>query len=680
MPSLIDRLRGRTTQADADTVGLIRMGGSEWSARWSFTRTLDSVYANPTAKRCIERNAADFQRPGWQIREKGTDTNIAPGDLPEAYRVLNQPRPGKLSGTAMQYLISRDLDLSGGTFLLKVRGDGDVVDDVGPVTGLRHMASHRMTVVADADDDLIGFVYVNRAGQVVLLLPEEVVYIHYPHPDRITDRMAPAIVAGLAAETDSAAMRFNFELLTNDSALPGYLVIDGLNTTQFKGWKAEWDAADSPGKTRFLNGNGAKYVKIGQTNQELTYKDLRNASQEDICRALGPPRVLIDPTDATFANLDNANRGHLKSFVSPRWTLVSDEFTLQLGDDLGGFDIGFNLDQIEELQEGLDRLVARSVPLLDRDVMTPNEVRRDLNLEPVAWGDVSLTEYHHSLNMAVAATQAELNAASSPEAGLEEVTRGGVILDAKASITKGSVPPEPAPGFDRAVSRHEDRSEKAMARFFQRQGNAIAAKVRSRKSVTKAAEVADWFDGDRWDAELAELWTPLLGDATDSVGGVMLSVFDPAQEFDPNTDKMSRYLAARSVNIANLVNGTTADEIRDILAVTAQDGGAVDDMVDAIEGYFDPETGRVRSRAETVARTEIIGASNFAAVEAARQSGVVGGKRWMSASDAEEDCLELNGTLVEDLDGGFSHGDVTVEHPPLHPRCRCTLTFDILED
>ena len=64
----------------------------------------------------------------------------------------------------------------------------------------------------------------------------------------------------------------------------------------------------------------------------------------------------------------------------------------------------------------------------------------------------------------------------------------------------------------------------------------------------------------------------------------------------------------------------------------------------------------------------------------AEESGQVHGKTWLASSDACEECLALNGKSVP-LDEPFvdrpgRYGRVM--HPPLHPFCMCSLTYELL--
>ena len=85
-------------------------------------------------------------------------------------------------------------------------------------------------------------------------------------------------------------------------------------------------------------------------------------------------------------------------------------------------------------------------------------------------------------------------------------------------------------------------------------------------------------------------------------------------------------------------------------------------------------------RAETIARTEVIGSSNFASFNAYEQSGVVPGKQWVSTlDDRVRDSHEaLNGEIVP-IDEPFKIGSAAAFHPggfgvaAEDINCRCTI-------
>jgi phage portal protein BeeE len=376
---------------------------------YDFMRIYASVYGNPTGYRCMEAIKANFCRPTWMILpfdqpwpENGTE--LTAKQTHPLLDLLNQPNDS-MSGTLMLRTIAQDQEMSGKSFWFKVRGQttglGGTADlgahilaqrvgltgKLGPITELRRFPPQRMYVYGNADDELLGFVYTDRFGRMFPALPDDVLYLRYPDPERLFDGRAPAMAAGLPAETDTAGARFNREILDSDGALPGYVVLEGLTREQFAEWKQEWESG-KPGKVRFIRGTNAKYFKAAQTNQELTYSELRHDSQDDVLRAFGVPRaVAFDVSHETYANAEREQAIFMQHNILPKWILNCDEMTLQLRDDFDGVKVALNLTGIDELQDSRDAMVERGTKLMGMKAQTINEFRRTMGWPPVSWGD-----------------------------------------------------------------------------------------------------------------------------------------------------------------------------------------------------------------------------------------------------------------------------------------------------
>ncbi|MBO8173497.1 MAG: minor capsid protein [Bacillaceae bacterium] len=121
----------------------------------------------------------------------------------------------------------------------------------------------------------------------------------------------------------------------------------------------------------------------------------------------------------------------------------------------------------------------------------------------------------------------------------------------------------------------------------------------------------------------------------------------------------------------DLINGVSAEMKKDIRRVIRQgiiDGKSMSQVARELEELaFTKKVWRLN----TIARTEVMRASNFGRYGAYKKSGVVEYKQWLTAFDDRTcpECESMNGEVVP-LNKPFSSGDMT---PPLHPNCRCTI-------
>lgn len=651
--NLVARLRGLGggTGREGGVGGILRVGGTSYSmVAYDFERVISTVVSNPTGYRCLQALEHNLSRPAWAAWPTNAPSDEPPLEQHPLLAVLNRPA-AKVSGTMLQRMIAWDTELTGKFFAVKMRGR-DGFGDTGPISGLRRLAPQRVAVIGNEDDELLGFVYTDRAGNRMAALPEAIVYLRYPHPERWYDGMAPAVVAGLPSDIDTASQRFNYELLANDGALPGYITVEGLTRDQFAEWKTAWESGEYPGKTRFMGGN-AQYIKVGASNKDMMQDSLRDYSQTDIQKAFGvPPAVAFDLQRETYANADAEKNLFMQQTCLSKWTLWADELTIQVGDE-AGVRVGFDLDDIEELQEAQDAMSDRLIAQVAARVITRNEAREDLGRPPIEGGD-----------------EFEVPEPAVPPTGPAPTPISpakSLVLETKASRASRYI------DFQRRVGAWEGRVARKVEVFMGRQGRVIEARLRASggKSLAKAVDPARWWDQARWAAELASDADEFLSDVVDTFGmTVMMTLAGASTGFDVRAARVRSYIEGRAAEIGRLVNETTEAELRRVLADAEASGAGIDGMADAIAAYF---ADNVAMRAERVARTEVIGAANYATVEAGRQSGIATGKTWLATADdrVDEDCADLDGTTVG-LDEGFGE----VDHPPLHPNCRCTVLIE----
>lgn len=116
----------------------------------------------------------------------------------------------------------------------------------------------------------------------------------------------------------------------------------------------------------------------------------------------------------------------------------------------------------------------------------------------------------------------------------------------------------------------------------------------------------------------------------------------------------------------------TRDYLRGTVREAIVEGLSNDDIASRMRQSY----GFSKARATVIARTETLMASNAGALESYKASGVVGGKRWLTAEDDKvtPDCAANGDAGVIGLGAKFPSG---AEAPPDHPNCRCTIIPEV---
>ncbi len=126
----------------------------------------------------------------------------------------------------------------------------------------------------------------------------------------------------------------------------------------------------------------------------------------------------------------------------------------------------------------------------------------------------------------------------------------------------------------------------------------------------------------------------------------------------------------------NLITGFSTRQQKEterILRDGVMNGHGANRIATKISRAFNTSTWRAR----TIARTEVIRASNMARLMGWKQSGVVKRKEWLTAYDDRTcpECADMDGQTIsieEQFKGMQGNEQVFMQMPPLHPSCRCT--------
>lgn len=508
--------------------------------------------------------------------------------------------------------------------------------------------------------------YEYRVGaDVVRLAVADVVHFRYGlDPQNPRKGLSPLAALLREVYTDEEAAAYTATLLRN-VGVPGVVLSPEFDVPreqmlETKQWIEDNFASVNRGKPMIMPSKTTA-TRLGFNPSEMDLKDLRRIPEERVSAIFGIPAVVVGLgaglDRSTFANYEEARQAAYESNVIPTQRLFAAELQTQLLPDVGDAGtevVGFDLADVRVLQPDLDKLVER----LDRAVqggwMLVNEARAELGMDALPEGDLL-----YVTNTKTPTDPAEL---LTPPEPVEPPP------DALAEPTPlRALPPPKGPG--RPVARTKARRTGMVAGV---------TRLRRRYEAPMAADVAAYLDGqleraagrlgvkevtrlpDADEAELAQIlakWyarvlPPVAALAEDELGALI----------DLGRDQVAQYLLTSSANVRGITE-TTRLAVRQALLL----GQAAGEGPDALARRLRADAAFAPSRARTIARTELGYATQYAAVDTYRASGLV---THVTVHDGTDDgaCAAANGqtwTLEEARGRPLEHPQCTRAFAPV---------------
>ena len=328
-------------------------------------------------------------------RVQGAGASPSAGALPvaaahPAQRLLDSPN-AFWSGADLWRATETYLGLWGSAFWGLER-DGD-----GRVAEIWPLRPDRVRVVPDPERYIRGFVYVGRGQRLVPYVPEDMVWLRYFNPLDEYAGLSPIAPLRLSADMGLDALRASRNNLSNDS-VPGLFIETDDTPTEtevedfYKQWEARYRGVERVRRPALLSA-GMKAANIGFSPRDMEYVQTLRWSLEDVCRVYGVPKAMLgDIERITFSNFKTARRVFWQDTIVPQLTFFQESLEQMLLPNFGdpSLSLRFDISGVEALQETENDKASWRRSYVSAGVMTINEVRREMELPPVEWGDAPL--------------------------------------------------------------------------------------------------------------------------------------------------------------------------------------------------------------------------------------------------------------------------------------------------
>lgn len=392
-------------------------------------------------------------------------------------------------------------------------------------------------------------------------------------------------------------------------------------------WKASWaghDAQDGGGIPILEDGMEIKTVQFN--SKDAQWAESVKLSREDCAAVYHVNPAMIWPgSGQTYASARDNARALYNDCLAPTLMQATDRLNMILLPRVGEAKNHYIAYDITIKTEGTyEEKIATLSSAVGAPFLSRNEARARLDLPAIEGGDELITP---------------LNVLTGGLASPRDTDPTETRYNAAPKIVKKS---EARKSRGEPTDEQSEKLAKVYREFFKRQAKTVLSRM--------GAKSAEWWDGERWDKELAEDLFEEAFDMSSAAAQDAVRKLWTNGEYDPK--RTEAFIKSMCRRRAEMVNRATYEELKEALEADEEDEG----LKDTPEGVFEnAEENRAFSAAKAFAGALI----GWTLTEACRQNGERGQnvfKTWLTTSgNPRASHAGMNGETVQ-YDEPFSNG------------------------
>lgn len=599
-----------------------------------------------------------------------------PNESHPFFKLMKNPNPS-MSAVEFRRVISLSSKLTGNAYI-NCEPDGRKPVELWP------LQPDKVTVKTDATKFIAGYAY-NANGNIQSIAAEKIIHIREATPSHLQYGQGSLTAAKNAVTSDLLADAWNRYFFANSARPDALLQSDTPISAEVQRkvveqWKKTNGGPKNNGKIAVLS--GLKYVEINRMHKDMDFVNLRKMLREEILAAFGVPQSMVGILDqANYSNMKEQTKVFWVQTMIPEIRKFESAMTLRAAQITG--------DDKTIIQADLSKVEA----LRDDEAAKAATAQIYVNM------GVPLGQVVEALDLPF-----EIEADSTAPAGGS--TDGHTAEDdpknpaAKSKSFQIDTPRDIEwKKFDRDAAEIETAMESSLRAFFKSQARRVLSKflevadtivpANGKNIKTDEDKITYFFDFDKEKnllGRVTEKWIKLgyyksARRMAEKIGGDNGGV-----NFNVDERAAGAWIQRKVLKLQQETTKFTHERLSDAVVEGVRDATAeglsqsetIAQIEDRITEFFDfSATGR----AERIARTEVIGASNAASLDTMKQLGAVG-KTWLTSRDnrVREMHVEMEGQevpidqpfLTEDGDQLMYPGDQSAG-PGATINCRCTL-------
>jgi len=565
-----------------------------------------------------------------------------------------------------------------------------------------------LSVIPGSQDEYIGgYTYRVSMGKEITFAPEDIIFLKYPDPTSQFRGMGTLSAAAKTVDVDNYSEDFNANFFKNSARPAGLLKTDQkLNSRVLERLRHEFSktyhGVNNAHKTMILEA-GLDFKAMSVSQKDMDFLEQQRFSRDKILSIFRVPKPTIGLTeDVNRANAEATDYIFSKRTIKPKMQRLIEqlnEFYLPMFSD------GENLyfDFTDPVPEDKEFKLSMSENGLVNGWLTVNEVRQMQGFDSIGKeGDVinkptAQVQPIKTIRIEDEHIPGRINARNRVK---RQETLRSELLESKISeklvpIIKtmirtkaentveetNTISPKHLDFWERKVKNveaYEGQWQAIMKEVFKDQEKTVLSAY-NKKEANEDGTLDEETEIEKMVISFAALSKLIIKD------GVELAEELLDDNVQINIEKISNaYEKDELTRFSKLVIEETNGQLEKTLAEGIDNGEGIPKLKKRIKEVFKDATD---VRAERIARTEAIRASNYAAHKSYEEAGVEEEVWVTGGGNVCQFCAPLDGRTKKIGEDFFKKGDIAIGYqggalkldfddthfPPLHPHCKCTI-------
>jgi len=520
-------------------------------------------------------------------------------------------------------------------------------------------------------------------GRHEILPPHQFIHFMQVDPGNPYWGISPLMAAARTVDTDNEAQD------TQKISMQNRGLVDGVFTHEAPLTQEQFEEARRQIREKFLDksrrrepwvlGAGAKWNQMSLTPVEMDFIASRLVNMRAIAAAFGlDPWWLGDKQASTFSNVAEARKALYEDVIIPLLDDIRSTINLKISPMYGDISVTYDLSGIPALREDFGKKVTQAKDLWNMGVPFEQiNTRLEMGFEEFRGWE---SGYLPMNLLPTGAPRTEVE--EEPEEEETEAEKSYKSLNLESDEAKTVY----WKMIDRRRMGWWGVIMKKIEPLYEKEAKEIAKAIKGKETpedIESASAGAIKESAPKWEKVISAVLVTLVEDFGNHIAGDLgaqpkgVSPQETKWRFDPFSMASRLWIERHGAEAIGSIQATNLADVRSIILKGKEENLLMPQIGQKIRDFYDD---RSLYKAMRVARTEVSAAAGFGQREAAKQSGIVKIKRWVSSRDDRvRDSHQMMDGEERQLDEAYSNGLMYPGDPSGDPsesiQCRCTEAY-----